>query len=76
MKEIRMAGKLECHFNNKLKRYLDNVGDKLNDLVDVIKLVPKDGYNLSVDISKLEKEEGMQVKGKKRKSPRITIKTW
>lgn len=57
MKEIKIAGKLECNFNTQLKRHMDNVGNKLNDLVDAIKLAKKDGYNIKVDISKLEKEE-------------------
>nr|DAP11862.1 MAG TPA: hypothetical protein [Caudoviricetes sp.] len=57
MKEIKIAGKLECDFNTQLKRHMDNVGNKLNDLVDAIKLAKKDGYNIKVDISKLEKEE-------------------
>lgn len=57
MKEIKIAGKLECNFNTQLKRHMDNVGSKLNDLVDAIKLARKDGYNIKVDISKLEKEE-------------------
>lgn len=57
MKEIKIAGKLECNFNTQLKRHMDNVGSKLNDLVDAIKLAKKDGYNIKVDISKLEKEE-------------------
>ena len=57
MKEIKFAGKLECNFNTQLKRHMDNVGSKLNDLVDAIKLARKDGYNIKVDISKLEKEE-------------------
>ena len=65
MKEIKFAGKLECNFNTQLKRHMDNVGSKLNDLVDAINSARKDGYNIKVDISKLEKEE---VKNEKRSS--------
>ena len=36
---------------------MDNVGSKLNDLADAIKLARNEGYNLTVDISKLEIEE-------------------
>ena len=54
MKEIQIAGKLECNFNTQLQRHMDNVGSKLNDLVDAIKLARNEGYNLIVDISKLE----------------------
>lgn len=57
MKEIKMNGKLECNFNTQLKRHMDNVGSKLNDLADAIKLARNEGYNLTVDISKLEIEE-------------------
>lgn len=57
MKEIKIAGKLECNFNTQLKRHIDNVGSKLNDLVDAIKLAKKDGYTINVDISKLEQED-------------------
>ena len=62
MKEIRMAGKLECNFNDELQKHMENVGNKLNDLVDAIKLARNDGYNLTVDISKLEKEEEKEMK--------------
>ena len=65
MKEIKMVGKLECNFNTQLQRHMDNVGSKLNDLVDAIKLARNDGYNLTVDISKIEKEE---VKNEKKSS--------
>ena len=57
MKEIKIAGKLECNFNTQLKRHMDNVGSKLNDLIDAIKLARKDGYNIKVDFSKLEQED-------------------
>ena len=57
MEEIKIAGKLECNFNTQLKRHMDNVGSKLNDLADAIKLARDEGYNLTVDISKLEIEE-------------------
>ena len=52
MKEIKMAGKLESNFNTQLQKHMDNVGSKLNALVDAIKLARNDGYNLTVDISK------------------------
>lgn len=54
MNEIKIAGKLECNFNTQLKRHMDNVRSKLNDLADAIKLARNEGYNLIVDISKLE----------------------
>lgn len=57
MNEIKIVGKLECNFNTQLKRHMDNVGSKLNDLADAIKLARNEGYNLTVDISKLEIEE-------------------
>lgn len=62
MKEIKMAGKLESNFNTQLQKHMDNVGSKLNALVDAIKLARNDGYNLTVDISKLEKEEEKKMK--------------
>ena len=63
MKEIKMAGKLGCNFNTQLQKHMDNVGSKLNALVDAIKLARKDGYNLIVDISQLEKEEQINTRG-------------
>lgn len=57
MKEIKSTGKLEFNFNTQLHQHMDNVGSKLNALVDAIKLARNDGYNLTVDICKLENEE-------------------
>lgn len=62
MKEIKMAGNLECNFNTQLQKHMDNVGSKLNALVDAIKLARNDGDNLTVDIRKLEKEEEKKMK--------------
>lgn len=74
MKEIKIVGKLECNFNTQLKRHMDNVGSKLNDLVDAIKLAKKDGYNLKVDISHLEKEEVVHIKTNKTKEYLVRIR--
>lgn len=62
MKEIKIAGKLKCNFNTQLQQHMDNVGSKLNALVDAIKLARNDGYNLTVDISKLETKEEKKIK--------------
>ena len=74
MKEIKFAGKLECNFNTQLKRHMDNVGSKLNDLVDAIKLARKDGYNIKVDISHLEKEELVNIETNKTKEYLVRIR--
>lgn len=74
MKEIKMAGKLECNFNTKLQQHMDNVGSKLNALVDAIKLARDDGYNLTVDISKLEKETLLNMETNKTKEYTVKIR--
>nr|DAU56703.1 MAG TPA: hypothetical protein [Caudoviricetes sp.] len=74
MKEIKFAGKLECNFNTQLKRHMDNVGSKLNDLVDAIKLARKDGYNIKVDISHLEKEALVNIETNKTKEYLVRIR--
>lgn len=57
MKDIEIAGKLECKFKTPLQRHMENIQNKLNDLGDAINSARKDGYNIKVDISKSEKEE-------------------
>lgn len=57
MKEIKMAGKLECKFSSPLQRHMENIQNKLNDLGDTVKAARKDGYTINVDISKLEQED-------------------
>lgn len=74
MKEIKIAGKLECNFNTQLQRHMDNVDSKLNDLVDAIKLARNDGYNLTVDIGKLEKEALLNMDTNKTKEYTVKIK--
>lgn len=74
MKEIKLAGKLECNFNTQLQRHMDNVESKLNDLVDAIKLARNDGYNLTVDIGKLEKEALLNMDTNKTKEYTVKIK--
>lgn len=74
MKEIKIAGKLECNFNTQLQRHMDNVESKLNDLVDAIKLARNDGYNLTVDIGKLEKEALLNMDTNKTKEYTVKIK--
>lgn len=74
MKEIKMAGKLECNFNTQLQQHMDNVGSKLNALVDAIKLARNDGYNLTVDISKLEKETLLNMETNKTKEYTVKIR--
>lgn len=74
MKEIKMAGKLECNFNTQLQQHIDNVGSKLNALVDAIKLARNDGYNLTVDISKLEKETLLNMETNKTKEYTVKIR--
>lgn len=63
MKEIKSTGKLEFNFNTQLHQHMDNVGSKLNALVDAIKLARNDGYNLTVDICELENEEQINIRG-------------
>ena len=72
MKEIKMAGKLECNFNTQLQQHMDNVGSKLNALVDAIKLARNDGYNLNVDIRKLG--NATQVNMETNKTKEYTVK--
>lgn len=74
MKEIKMAGKLECNFNTQLQQHMDNVESKLNALVDAIKLARNDGYNLTVDISKLEKETLLNMETNKTKEYTVKIR--
>ena len=74
MKEIRMAGKLECNFNTQLHRHMNNVGRKLNALVDAIKLARNDGYNLTVDTSKLEEETLLNMETNKTKEYTVKIR--
>lgn len=74
MKEMKIAGKLECNFNTELQRHMDNVESKLNDLVDAIKLARNDGYNLTVDISKLKKEALLNMETNKTKKYTVKIK--
>lgn len=74
MKETKLAGKLECNFNTQLQRHMDNVESKLNDLVDAIKLARNDGYNLTVDIGKLEKEALLNMDTNKTKEYTVKIK--
>lgn len=74
MKEIKIAGKLECNFNTQLQRHMDNVDSKLNDLADAIKLARNDGYNLTVDIGKLEKEALLNMDTNKTKEYTVKIK--
>lgn len=74
MKEIKMAGKLECNLNTQLQQHMDNVGSKLNALVDAIKLARNDGYNLTVDISKLEKETLLNMETNKTKEYTVKIR--
>lgn len=74
MKEIKMGGKLECNFNTQLHRHMNNVGRKLNALVDAIKLARNDGYNLTVDTSKLEEETLLNMETNKTKEYTVKIK--
>lgn len=60
MKEIKMAGKLECRITSPLQRHMKNVENKLNALADAIKDAKKDGYSISVDTSNLGKEEEIE----------------
>lgn len=57
MKEIRLAGKLECKFSSQFQRHMENIQNKINDLNDAIREARKDGYNIKVDFSKLEQED-------------------
>lgn len=74
MKEIKMGGKLECNFNTQLHRHMNNVGRKLNALVDAIKLARNDGYNLTVDTSKLEEETLLNMETNKTKEYTVKIR--
>lgn len=74
MKEIKMGGKLECNFNPQLHRHMNNVGRKLNALVDAIKLARNDGYNLTVDTSKLEEETLLNMETNKTKEYTVKIR--
>lgn len=60
MKEIKMNGKLECRISSPLQRHMKNVENKLNALAVAVKEAKKDGYAISVDISNLDKEEGIE----------------
>lgn len=60
MKEIQISGKLECRFTSPLQRHMKNVENKLNALADAVKEANKDGYNISVNISNLGKEEEIE----------------
>lgn len=60
MKEIKMNGKLECRISSPLQQHMKNVENKLNALAGAIKDAKKDGYAISVDISNLDKEEGVE----------------
>lgn len=57
MKEIRMAGTIKINFNHPMQLHMKNISNKFNDLVDAINQARKDGYNIKVDFSKLEKED-------------------
>lgn len=57
MKEIRIAGKLECKFNSPFQRHMENIQNKINDLNDAIREARNDGYTVKVDISKLGEED-------------------
>lgn len=57
MKEIKIAGKLECKFSGPLQRHMENIQNKLNDLGDAVQAARNDGYTIKVDISKLGKED-------------------
>lgn len=57
MKEIKLAGKLECKFSSQFKRHIENIQNKINDLNDAVQAARNDGYNINIDISKLEKED-------------------
>lgn len=74
MKEIKMGGKLECNFNTQLHRHMNNVGRKLNALVDAIKLARNDGYKLTVDTSKLEEETMLNMETNKTKEYTVKIR--
>ena len=57
MKEIKLAGKLECKFSSPLQRHMENIQNKLNDLGDAVQAARNDGYTIKVDISKLGQED-------------------
>ena len=57
MKEIRIAGKLECKFSSPFQRHIENIQNKINDLNDAVQAARNDGYNINIDISKLGKED-------------------
>ena len=57
MKEIKLAGKLECKFSSSLQRHMENIQNKLNDLGDAVQAARNDGYTIKVDISKLGQED-------------------
>lgn len=57
MKEIKLAGKLECKFSSPFQRHIENIQNKINDLSDAVQKARNDGYNINIDISKLGKED-------------------
>lgn len=57
MKEIKLAGKLECKFSSPFQRHIENIQNKINDLSDAVQEARNDGYNINIDISKLGKED-------------------
>lgn len=57
MKEIRIAGKLECKFSSPFQRHMENIQNKINDLNDAIREARNDGYTVKVDIRKLGEED-------------------
>ena len=57
MKEIRMAGTIKINFNHPMQLHMKNISNKFNDLADAINQARKDGYNIKVDLSKLEQED-------------------
>lgn len=57
MKEIKIAGKLECKFSGQFQRHMENIQNKINDLNDAIRAARNDGYTVKVDVSKLGEED-------------------
>lgn len=54
MKEIK--GKLDIKINPKLKAYMENIGDKNQDLLNAIEAARSDGFNVVIDKNSLEKD--------------------